>query len=91
MARYRKLPVEIEAIQYDGDFMYSDGTPYEASEWIFKALEDETMYFKDADGLYIKTLEGDHHASVGDYIIQGVNGELYPCKPDIFEKTYEIV
>ena len=35
--------------------------------------------------MYIKTLEGDHHASVGDYIIKGVNGELYPCKPDIFE------
>jgi len=39
--------------------------------------------------LFIKTLEGIHHASVGDYIIQGVNGELYPCKPDIFEKTYD--
>ena len=41
--------------------------------------------------LFIKTLEGVHHASVGDYIIQGVNGELYPCKPDIFEKTYDKV
>lgn len=39
--------------------------------------------------LFIKTLEGIHHASVGDYIIQGVNGEIYPCKPDIFEKTYD--
>jgi hypothetical protein len=39
--------------------------------------------------LYVKTLEGTHHARVGDYIIQGVNGEIYPCKPDIFEKTYE--
>nr|DAX37694.1 MAG TPA: PGDYG protein [Caudoviricetes sp.] len=41
--------------------------------------------------LYIETLEGTHHVSVGDYVIQGVNGELYPCKPDIFEKTYEEV
>lgn len=40
--------------------------------------------------LFIKTLEGTHHASFGDYIIKGVNGEFYPCKPDIFEKTYEI-
>ena len=40
--------------------------------------------------LFIKTLEGDHHASAGDYIIRGVNGEFYPCKPDIFEKTYDI-
>lgn len=37
--------------------------------------------------LYIETLEGTHHVSVGDYVIQGVNGELYPCKPDIFEKN----
>ena len=41
--------------------------------------------------LYIETLEGTHHVSVGDYIIQGLHGELYPCKPDIFEKTYEEV
>lgn len=39
--------------------------------------------------MYIETLEGTMHASVGDYIITGVNGERYPCKPDIFEKTYE--
>lgn len=41
--------------------------------------------------LYIPTLEGVMHASIGDYIITGVNGEQYPCKPDIFEKTYEPV
>ena len=41
--------------------------------------------------LHIKTLEGNHHVSVGDYVIKGVQGELYPCKPDIFEQTYELV
>ncbi len=41
--------------------------------------------------MVIHTLEGDHHASVGDWIITGVNGEQYPCKPDIFDKTYELV
>lgn len=41
--------------------------------------------------MVIHTLEGDHHASVGDWIITGVNGEQYPCKPDIFNKTYELV
>lgn len=41
--------------------------------------------------LYIETLEGVMHAEPGDYIIKGVNGEFYPCKPDIFEKTYERV
>lgn len=48
---------------------------------------------EDADNpyMYIETLEGTMKASVGDYIIKGVNGEFYPCKPDIFEKTYEEV
>ena len=41
--------------------------------------------------LFINTLEGKHHVSVNDYVIQGVSGELYPCKPDIFDKTYESV
>ena len=41
--------------------------------------------------MYIQTLEGEHHASVGDFIIQGVKGEIYPCKPDIFKMTYEPV
>ena len=42
-------------------------------------------------GLVIKTLEGEHLASIGDYIIKGVSNEFYPCKPDIFERTYEKV
>ncbi len=46
---------------------------------------------KRLNGLYIETLEGNMRADVGDYIIKGVNGEFYPCKPDIFEKTYEPV
>ena len=41
--------------------------------------------------LVIHTLEGDHHANPGDYIIKGIHGEFYPCKPDIFEKTYDII
>lgn len=44
---------------------------------------------KTKGGLIIKTLEGEHIATIGDFIIKGVNGEFYPCKPDIFEKTYE--
>ncbi|CAI3236642.1 putative phage protein (fragment) [Clostridium neonatale] len=47
------------------------------------------MYF-DGPNLKIKTLEGDMKASVGDFIIQGIKGELYACKPDVFEKTYEL-
>lgn len=89
MAKYRKKPIVIEAFSYDGDLKGSDGEYY-IPEWAVKAFEEQDMYF-DGPELYIKTLEGVHHASVGDYIIQGVDGELYPCKPDIFAKTYELV
>jgi hypothetical protein len=95
MAKYKKLPVEIEAFRYDGALKASDGRYY-VPDWAAKAFENGTMYCSEFEGsppceLFIKTLEGDVHASVGDYIIKGVNGEFYPCKPDIFEKTYEEV
>lgn len=60
-------------------------------DWATQALNNGTMYYQGLGELYIKTLEGNHHVSVGDYIIKGVAGELYPCKPDIFERTYEAV
>lgn len=85
-----KKPVTIECFKYDGDLKKSDGKFY-VPEWAQKAYEEGVIFFKDQGEMYIKTLEGNHHASVGDYIICGVNGELYPCKPDIFEKTYDIV
>lgn len=89
MSLFKKKPVIIEAFQYDGDMVDNYGVPY-VPAWAICALEDDkTMYYKDAGELYIKTLAGDHHVSVGDYIIKGVAGELYPCKPDIFQKTYE--
>ena len=86
--KYRKKPVEVEAFQYDGDMVNRDGLRY-VPDWAFLALGNGTMYYEGQGELYIKTLEGDHHVSVGDYIIQGVAGELYPCKPDIFDATYE--
>ena len=49
------------------------------------------LIYKNKDLLYVKTLEGDHHVGEGDYIIKGIKGELYACKPDIFEMTYEEV
>ena len=87
---YRKKPVVIEAFQYDGDMMYQAGEYY-VPNWAVKALQSGTLFYKNAGELYVKTLEGDMHVSVGDYVIQGVQGELYPCKPDIFEQTYELV
>ncbi len=89
--KYRKKPVVIEAFQYDGDIVNIN-----APKWATDAINDGTMFFDSKNEgdppceLFIRTLEGVHHASVNDYIIRGVNGEIYPCKPDIFEKTYEI-
>lgn len=85
--KYRKKPVVIEAIRWTGnnaneiaDFCIND---YYFSNYDFT----DTLKRK----LMIMTLEGNMSAEIGDYIIKGVNGEFYPCKPDIFEKTYEAV
>jgi hypothetical protein len=89
MAKYRKKPVVIEAIQFNGleDYL-------KICEWS-KTSEntlstDELFQFR-TPIMLVNTLEGTMAANKGDYIIKGVNGEFYPCKPDIFEKTYEMV
>lgn len=80
--RYRKKPVQIEAIRYDH-------TNAELlREWSDGAVGYE---HRTTGGINVNTLEGPIWARVGDYIIKGVAGEFYPCKPDIFEKTYELV
>ena len=84
-----KKPVTIECFKYDGDLKNSNGEYY-VPQWAMEAEKNGVIFFEGPE-MYIKTLEGNHHASVGDYIIRGVNGELYPCKPDIFEKTYDII
>lgn len=85
--KYRKKPVIIEAIQFEDN---SDRI-IEIHE--FMGGDTTRVNYEDKDNPYLKieTLEGIMKASVGDYIIKGVNGEFYPCKPDIFEKTYERV
>lgn len=80
MAKYVKKPVEIEAIQWTGEnlneiVMFTDMHNLQCGE----------------NELKIKTLEGNIIASKGDYIIRGIKGEFYPCKPDIFEQTYDKV
>ena len=77
-------------------FIVTDSTFKESADRIMEIHEflgGDTMRINYEDNPYIKieTLEGTMKASVGDYIIKGVNGEFYPCKPDIFEKTYEEV
>lgn len=82
---FRKKPVEIEAVKFDG------------WNWAecYQFMSDEVLVFpqvlKEREYIKIETLEGTMTASRGDWIIKGVNGEFYPCKPDIFEKTYELV
>ena len=80
MTKYRKKPVIIEAVKWTGE---KDDLP---------KIKDFMTHFEYAKGnLIIHTLEGRMYASPGDYIIRGVHGEFYPCKPDIFEETYEPV
>lgn len=94
--KYKKKPVAIEAFQFDGDLKGSDGKYY-VPEWAVKAFEEGILYFDALTPdtppieLFIKTLEGTMHAPVGSYVIQGVRGEIYCCKEDIFLETYEPV
>ena len=87
--KFRKKPVVIEAMQFDGS---KDGVNAVLA-WIglhgAQALRASAT--KPEAGIVIPTLEGNHLASPGDWIIKGVQGEFYPCKPDIFWATYEAV
>lgn len=85
MSIYRKKPVIIEAFLWTGG---ADQT--EDPEWIVKRIEAGSILFEKGQML-IYTLEGVMRAQPGDWIIKGVQGEIYPCKPDIFEQTYEAV
>ena len=86
--KYRKKPIVVEAFKWTGG---PDQT--EDPEWVVEKIKDGTVYFSSMDGyacvLCIKTLEGTMTAIPGDYIIKGLRGELYPCKPDIFDASYE--
>ena len=78
MARYRTRPCEIEAIQWTGENII------ELLDW-----GRGKILWDDADDLFIDTLEGRMKANINDYIIKGLRGEFYPCKPDVFKKKYE--
>jgi len=84
MAKFVKRPVVIEAIRLS----YDRSTRHDALAWL-REHGKLTNYTVDDDGVLIQTLEGAMRASPGDWIIRGVKGELYPCKPDIFASTYE--
>lgn len=78
--KYRKKPVVIEAVRY----MIDDSLP----DWFMDRVSNNTIMLHEDGTCHIKTLEGTMKSEYGDYIIRGVNGEVYPCKPDIFQKTY---
>ena len=88
MGKYRKKPVVVEAFRWTGG-------PDQTKDpvWINKAIKAGVVRFENVGtpdvALLIDTLEGTHRANRGSYIIQGVRGELYPCKPEIFKETYE--
>jgi len=82
--KYRKKPVVIEAFKWQPD----EPAAY-APAWYATACVDRTLYPEFDGTLSIKTLEGTMTAQVGDWVIRGVKGEIYPCKPDIFAATYE--
>lgn len=86
--KFRKKPVVIEAIQLKHDnrlevLMFAPHIEVQLSTDAYPDKSEAKMV------AFIKTLEGTMRADEGDWIIKGVNGEFYPCKPDIFEKTYE--
>jgi hypothetical protein len=89
MAKYRKKPVVIEAVQWDGSKIS------EITDWVREAINKQPgttgSIVKVGSTVNIGTLEGTTVASPGDFIIKGVNDEIYACKPEIFEKTYEHV
>jgi len=77
----RKKPVEVGAVRFTGR------NQDEIREWCPAVF----YTYRNLDAIGIETLEGDMIANAGDYIIKGVNGEFYPCKPDIFQKTYDVI
>lgn len=97
MSKFRKKPVVIDAFRWEGKpikswddldaWLVSLGLPTAPN----RNVEDVPLWVNGDDSLTIPTLEGDMRCDIGDWIIRGVKGELYPCKPDIFAETYEPV
>lgn len=85
MPHFRKKPVVIEAWQF------TIPRPAIMPPWLAEAIDAGTVWGQGGEAPFytIRTLEGDHRADAGDWIIRGIKGELYPCKPDIFAATYE--
>ena len=95
MAKYRKKPVVIDAIQWPADIeLREEDDPIhdEIDAW-FRGMgaDPDKIMMMDDGTISIATLEGEMAAQPGDWVIRGIKGEFYPCKPDIFDATYEKV
>lgn len=90
MPKFRKRPVEVEAVTVVELLRAATGDWQALPAWIREAYEAVTVLFL-ADAVEIRTLEGTMRGEFEDWIIRGVQGELYPCKPKIFAATYEPV
>ena len=88
--KYRRKPVEIEAFQFDGDMMTSDGKYY-VPEYAVNALKENVLSFRDNGELYLLYLDWYIPIYVGDYIIRDVDGAIFVYNPDIFKEIYELV
>lgn len=84
--KYRTKPCVIEALEFKG----TKESAYEILKWAGPNCGMHSVSTPSGEILLIETLEGDMRASPGDFIIRGLNGEFYPCKPEIFRKKYEI-
>jgi hypothetical protein len=82
--KFRKKPVVIDAVQWDGD-------AHTANTFLGERYSVDWEYAGQGNAIRIPTLEGAMVGQVGDWLIKGVKGEFYPCKPDIFAATYELV
>jgi hypothetical protein len=92
MPLYRSIPVEKEAFEWTEAVFYARNIGIRP-QWFEDAIDKREVYFLEENGtrtLYIDSLEGAMKVSLGDFIIQGLAGELYPCKPEIFHKSYEL-
>jgi len=89
MKKYRKKPVVVEAVQWQGPVGDAGVSVDELKAWGVAVEPAGNWGRNDVYSLLIPTLEGVHRCDVGDWIIRGVKGEFYPCKPDIFAATYE--
>lgn len=90
MAKYRKKPVVVEAIQTAAAIWLAEHDWQNLPEWLRAAYERGGVVFA-RESVSLLTLEGTMEARPADFIICGVRGEVYPCKPDIFAATYEPV